>query len=73
MTTLNAVPSQSGTVYEARLPNGLLVLLKPDHNAPVISLNVAYRVGFATSGPAARRPAVCRGRDRNGSARPRHS
>jgi zinc protease len=32
-------------VHEHRLSNGLLVLLKPNHSAPVINLNVVYRVG----------------------------
>jgi zinc protease len=32
-------------VHEYRLDNGLLVLLKENHNAPVINLNVVYRVG----------------------------
>lgn len=32
-------------VREYRLDNGLLVLLKENHNAPVINLNVVYRVG----------------------------
>jgi zinc protease len=32
-------------VLEHRLPNGLLVLLKENHSAPVINLNVVYRVG----------------------------
>lgn len=32
-------------VAEFRLDNGLLVLLKENHNAPVINLNVVYRVG----------------------------
>lgn len=32
-------------VHEYKLDNGLLVLLKENHNAPVINLNVVYRVG----------------------------
>lgn len=32
-------------VYETRLPNGLLVLLKPDLKSPVVSLQVWYNVG----------------------------
>ncbi|MCB1221685.1 MAG: insulinase family protein [Planctomycetales bacterium] len=32
-------------VREYKLDNGLLVLLKENHNAPVINLNVVYRVG----------------------------
>jgi zinc protease len=32
-------------VHEHRLANGLLVLLKQNRNAPVINLNVVYRVG----------------------------
>ena len=35
----------SQDVHEYRLDNGLLVLLKENHNAPVVNLNVVYRVG----------------------------
>ncbi len=37
--------SYADEVREYRLDNGLLVLLKENHNAPVINLNVVYRVG----------------------------
>ncbi len=42
---LLAIETNSGMIYEAKLDNGLLVLLKPDSKAPVINFNVAYRVG----------------------------
>jgi hypothetical protein len=32
---------------ETKLPNGLRVIVSPDHAAPVVSLVVAYDVGFA--------------------------
>ncbi len=38
-------PSYAADVHEFRLDNGMLVLLKENHNAPVINLNVVYRVG----------------------------
>jgi zinc protease len=49
---LRANETASGTIYDATLDNGLLVLLKPDDKAPVINLNVAYRVGskYETAG-----------------------
>jgi zinc protease len=50
-TRLEATPTASGIIHHARLANGLLVLLKPDAKAPVISLNVAYRVGSKFEGP----------------------
>jgi zinc protease len=50
-TELTAVATSSGILYESRLDNGLLVLLKPDKKAPVISLNIAYRVGSKFEGP----------------------
>ncbi|MCH7472944.1 insulinase family protein, partial [bacterium] len=37
--------SYAADVHEYRLDNGLLVLLKENHNAPVINFNVVYRVG----------------------------
>ncbi len=37
--------AMASEVKEYRLDNGLLVLLKENHNAPVISFNVVYRVG----------------------------
>lgn len=37
--------SYADEVREHRLDNGLLVLLKENHNAPVVNLNVVYRVG----------------------------
>ena len=37
--------SYADEVREHRLDNGLLVLLKENHTAPVINLNVVYRVG----------------------------
>ncbi|MCB1218579.1 insulinase family protein [bacterium] len=37
--------SYADEVREYRLDNGLLVLLKENHNAPVVNLNVVYRVG----------------------------
>jgi zinc protease len=39
------VPAQAADVKEYKLDNGLLVLLKENHNAPVINFNVVYRVG----------------------------
>src|SRR5688572_18013328 len=48
---LSAIETSSGTLYETRLENGLLVLLKPDSKAPVINLNIAYRVGSKFEGP----------------------
>jgi zinc protease len=41
---LSAV-SPAEEVKEYQLDNGLKVLLKENHNAPVINLNIAYRVG----------------------------
>lgn len=38
-------PSYAADVHEYRLDNGMLVLLKENHNAPVVNLNVVYRVG----------------------------
>ena len=42
---LMTMPSFANDVHEYRLDNGMLVLLKENHNAPVITLNVVYRVG----------------------------
>ncbi len=42
---LMANPGHAAEVQEYRLDNGLLVLLKENHNAPVININVVYRVG----------------------------
>ncbi len=35
----------SGNIVEQRLDNGLLILLQENHIAPVVSFNIAYRVG----------------------------
>ncbi|MBN2082050.1 insulinase family protein [bacterium] len=42
---LMTMPSFANDVHEYRLDNGMLVLLVENHNAPVINLNVVYRVG----------------------------
>lgn len=41
----------SNGVFEARLPNGLVVLLKEDHSNPVVAINVWYRIGSAHESP----------------------
>jgi zinc protease len=40
-----ALPAGTVPVHEHRLDNGLLVLLKENHNAPAVCLNIVYRVG----------------------------
>ena len=40
-------------LHQARLANGLRVIIAPDHSAPVYAIDVTYNVGSATSGPAA--------------------
>jgi zinc protease len=44
-TGASADNADSLGVIERRLPNGLLVLLKVNRNAPVINFNIAYRIG----------------------------
>lgn len=36
---------------DARLPNGLRVILAPDHSAPVLAINVSYNVGSRNERP----------------------
>ncbi len=41
----------AGEVFEATLKNGLKVLLKEDHRAPIATFQVWYKVGSKTEGP----------------------
>ncbi len=45
MTNASPAAAAQSPVLERRLSNGMLVLLKVNHGAPVINLNVAYRIG----------------------------
>lgn len=47
-------PSLSHGVVKAVLPNGLTVIVKPLHNAPVVALNAWVKVGSVQEGPAER-------------------
>jgi len=38
-------------LHDTRLPNGLRVIIVPDHSAPVYSINVAYNVGSRDERP----------------------
>jgi len=42
---MNPLPTFAEEVAEFKLDNGLLVLLKENHNAPVVNVNIVYRVG----------------------------
>ena len=43
--TVRAVTIPKVAFTETKLPNGLRVIVSPDHAAPVVSLVVAYDVG----------------------------
>ena len=45
------LPAADTPVHAARLPNGLTVLVKEMHAAPVVSVYVWYRVGSRNEGP----------------------
>jgi zinc protease len=40
------IPSPAVELYRETLPNGLRVVLTPDHSAPVVAVGVHYDVGF---------------------------
>lgn len=44
-TSVQKQPSGSTSVYETTLANGLKVLVKPDHRAPVVVSQIWYKVG----------------------------
>ncbi|MEF3192709.1 MAG: insulinase family protein [Halothiobacillaceae bacterium] len=41
----HAAPQPAPEVYEDHLPNGLRILVQPDHRAPVVTTQVWYKVG----------------------------